>query len=579
MHVGSSDTFDHVVLIETASNQHTIFQTNRLRENIGASELIYRVGTVFVDEAVKKLEPGSADIVVRASGKAIVLVRGRTNAEAIIRDVTLRTLLECPGVVARGAHAEIKGPSAKDLDNAIREAHRLVNEVASRLPPPQARFQRLPFVENCASSSYPAAALNWKASRDGNAPAHSEVIFARRDGKVRAEAHERIGKITKAPLAQSLDAFEEASEDGTIGDWIAIVHADGNGLGQVFLNFVDRIEKDASADDYVKALKGFSSAVDDWSRAAAGKAIEETWGDIKKKIEDREKTGKGRKYFLPVAPVVLGGDDLTVICEGERAVRFAAAYIRAFEDVSREALAGDLGKLVPNIGMDFVAVAAGIAIVKPHFPFHRAYELAEELTGSAKAAKKHFKEIPCSALDFQVVFDSSGGKLEPIRDRLILEDADKTKTSLTMRPYVVTPQERLEAATDEAKEWAERRHYSEGERSLLCAVAALLKKPDPDKERGDDAFLPRSQAHALREAIYLGRKVADGRLAQIHHRYPNFAWESLTGNSRSLFVDDGTWKDEEGNEHRLVGTYLLDAMDLADLAGQAALEPLAASDQ
>ena len=48
----SSDIY--LISLETGGNQAYIFSTNKLRNVVGASELIYRTGTEYVERAVRE---------------------------------------------------------------------------------------------------------------------------------------------------------------------------------------------------------------------------------------------------------------------------------------------------------------------------------------------------------------------------------------------------------------------------------------------------------------------------------------------------------------------------------------------
>src|ERR1051326_2252707 len=127
----------NIVLIETSGNQHYIFATNKLRENVGASELTYQVGMRYVLQAVEQeigktiwidgdkdgsqlranlLNPSlnppienadtKIEVVVATSGKAILLVKEKSLAEKIVCEVTKNALIEMPGLTVHGAICE-----------------------------------------------------------------------------------------------------------------------------------------------------------------------------------------------------------------------------------------------------------------------------------------------------------------------------------------------------------------------------------------------------------------------------------------------------------------------------------------
>lgn len=216
------------------------------------------------------------------------------------------------------------------------------------------------------------------------------------------------------------DASSTASPDTDSGDYaflskVAVIHIDGNGVGGIMKDLESSMDRVAPGvfnakvgcdRDDPDALRRFLRAVNDHLDDAVTLAFAAAWtriAELSRHDDDRA----GRQHTaIPVVPVILGGDDVTVITSGDYALPFAAAYLRYYE----EATGNDpiLRYLTPPEGQDTgpMTAAAGVAIVKRNFPFHIAYELAEKLVERAKKVGKTACP-PCSTLDYHVLFDTT----------------------------------------------------------------------------------------------------------------------------------------------------------------------------
>jgi hypothetical protein len=113
-------------------------------------------------------------------------------------------------------------------------------------------------------------------------------------------------------------------------------------------------------------------------------------------------------YYLPFRPIVFGGDDVTFVCDGRLGLSLATMYLREFENRTAAAKLGKDG--------GGLTACAGVAIVKSHYPFARAYELAEELSKAAKAYRTK-ERIAGSCLDWHFALSGLGGSITEIRNR------------------------------------------------------------------------------------------------------------------------------------------------------------------
>ncbi|OLO93393.1 hypothetical protein BKH09_00400 [Actinomyces naeslundii] len=253
-----------------------------------------------------------------------------------------------------------------------------------------------------------------------------------------ARGAKEFGPLERA-IQTNPDTSSTASPDADSGDYtflskVAVIHIDGNGVGGIMKDLNDSKDRVAPAEfqeeigcgrDDPDALRRFLLAVNERLQNAVEHAFAAAWTRIDE-LSHRDDGQAGREHAaISVVPVILGGDDVTVITSGDYALPFAAAYLRYYE----EATGNDpiLRYLTPPEGQDTGAMtaAAGVAIVKRNFPFHIAYELAEKLVERAKKVGKTACP-PCSTLDYHVLFDTT--VLDP-------DEAIRGYERFTTRPF------------------------------------------------------------------------------------------------------------------------------------------------
>ncbi len=484
-----------IALIETGSNQRYLFATNKLGHAVGASGLLKLATTLWVKEAVEAQT--SAQILLATSGKAIVRCRGVDEAKELVWQVTSRALVDAPGMAIHGSVSDPFDWNTGQLEGALTQVHQRLAAARRKSEVNQLRFSRLPVMRDCDFSSYPAACVVYEGN---SSVALSHPVLAK--AKAKRAAYKQLPTGIHERMPEDLGELEKILEGKE--KWIAVIHADGNGLGEIFTNFgqlmASALGTEPTDDQHVEALASLSKLLDDITASSFAAAAQTVWSD---------------KNHLPILPLVIGGDDLSLVCSGNRAVQFAAEFAKEFVtqtlDKADDELCPNLTLrmlLSQSFALPTLGMSVGVAITKPHFPFSIAHGLAAELLKSAKQIKTELcdsdsrKVVPSASVDFHVVFDSSVMDLASIRER------SNTGLLLHSGPFVVSDWPPESGAEPD---WLKAHKLSDLWESidLLCGTSEDGKRT-----------LPASQTHALRDALHRSTADADKRLAAITNRYP-----------------------------------------------------------
>ncbi|MCD9527521.1 Cas10/Cmr2 second palm domain-containing protein [Photobacterium carnosum] len=164
---------------------------------------------------------------------------------------------------------------------------------------------------------------------------------------------------------------------------MALIHIDGNGLG-ILLRQLKSALKDQSDAVYCQAFRDFSEALNKATVAAARIATEQVYQQV-----IAENDFYDACVTLPMRPIVLGGDDVTLFCRADLALDYATTFCRAFKLQSELALADVFKQYLSDSGLlPYITASGGILYHKAGHPFSHSHHLVEALCDQAKVLTK-----------------------------------------------------------------------------------------------------------------------------------------------------------------------------------------------
>ena len=524
----------HLVMLQTNSNQPFIFSSPRLREQIGASfeiTLLSRwVKEAAFDMKLPSMSTSEKGIkalpatfwVSDSSGKVIVRFTEADGdpkdlAKRLIREVTLRALTDAPGLDVTGVFIEASSGPVDPAD--LKRLDREFSEYSLNRRAAAARFPQFPFLERGSESALPASASlrDLKFSQESlqpnsfdessplSLPSRVKRLFASRSRKQQVDdVKERLAKQGKelkqeppldpTKLAAAFQDGEEFKDAKNMLSSVGVVHIDGNGVGAIMRDLGSAhseaqeagvcISADEVHTEPNDALQAFIMVVNKRLDKTVKDAIALSWYDVQELTPDT---------VVPIVPVLVGGDDVTVYTDGRFAIPFAEVYIRHYEELTeKDVLLKQLAVVAGAERPGPLTASAGVAIVGRNFPFHIAYDLAEGLVSRGKKLGKKKDTIPCSTIDFHVLRDAT--VLDP-------DDTLDEYKGRTQRPFLIgryAPERIGEATTTSSEETPTTtpQTLSSWARILRAVAAFDSKKPDDPAQTTGDPF-PRARANRI----------------------------------------------------------------------------------
>lgn len=423
---------DSVLFVFSAKGlQSFVLGSDELRDMVGATELIDQLPRETLQETLSALGLTREDdyrFLSQAAGGARVLFKDKTTAQELAAVWPMICSHAAPGLEVVQAIVDLNG-------NYLGAVERAERQLAVERNRPRVSFPEItPVIARNPRSGLPVLELT--KEEDGWVPVDIQGQVKRRCREKRS-LYESFG-LSEGPYERAPKMFEEIAGDDRA--YLAIIHADGNELGQMFIDLGKKLA-DSDAHLMQKFYTQLSRGIEEVTKEAVKKAVEA----VRPRFLKNSDSQNGKIMIWPLLPVVLAGDDLTVVLRADLAIDFTARFQKAFNEATEKMLnklKTDFGDLPLNDTLpQFLTAGAGVSFIKRRFPFSTGYELCESLAEFAKNAAKEKKDgnkVPSTVAFHRVTASSVSTRFtQLLESELAGAEWGGKYLKISMAPYAV----------------------------------------------------------------------------------------------------------------------------------------------
>lgn len=397
------------------SKQNYIFRSNRILEIVGASENISKSWDVLFEQADKvfaqegtlekktlrikdKSEFKIAEIdrafdskslhmveLFRGGGNETVLFDSMDSYVKVNKAFSYYLLKEYPGMIPMAVCCEYTGDYRKDYNSLMQAADREKNRMISG----QREFI-LPFSMMDRNTFQPySRAIQY----EGEVVRFTDEAYSKR--------RQGLKISNEDPKVKILDNMVTKKGEESL---LAVVHADGNNMG---VKIAKMLEGNTDYDFCISKMRKFTEDTDKVFSKAGLEAIKKR----RDELWDEYGTKSQNNHMFLYRKIVADGDDVTFVCNARFAMEYVKAYLKSVQEYHEKENSEWL-----------YSSCAGICIFHSHYPFARAYAMAEQACDNAKkrvhsASDKEGAPMEEGWADFHYIHNGIGGNLESVRER------------------------------------------------------------------------------------------------------------------------------------------------------------------